>query len=142
MESIDTRRILRRPTTIHTSITTRNLTYTTTTTISYPSIIRRAQPQRLVQVSICCRKYTTTPCTATIFGMNAWYTSSNRELPLLTTDYGESDFENRQREQTIRGILSWNHIRSPGNRSERRVYNTHGWPMTIAARQPTITGPP
>ena len=58
------------------------------------------------------------------FGMNAWYTSSNRELPLLTTDYGESDFENSQREQTIRGIL-WNHIRSSlENRSERRYIHT------------------
>lgn len=42
------------------------------------------------------------------FGLNAWYTGSNRELPMLTTDYGdERDFENRQREHTFRGILSW-----------------------------------
>ena len=42
------------------------------------------------------------------FGLNAWYTGSNRELPMLTTDYGdERDFENRQRENTFRGILSW-----------------------------------
>ena len=46
------------------------------------------------------------------FGFNAWYTSSNRELPLLTTDYAESGFENRQREQTLRAILTWNHNRS------------------------------
>ena len=32
------------------------------------------------------------------FGMNIWYISSNRELPMLTTDYSdETDFENRQR---------------------------------------------
>lgn len=43
-------------------------------------------------------------------GLNAWYVNSNRELPMLTTDYGdEKDFENRQREQTFRGILSWDH---------------------------------
>lgn len=43
-------------------------------------------------------------------GLNAWFISSNRELPMLTTDYGdERDFENRQREQTFRGLLSWNH---------------------------------
>lgn len=42
------------------------------------------------------------------FGLNAWYTGSNRELPMLTTDYGdERDFENRQRENTFRGIVSW-----------------------------------
>lgn len=46
------------------------------------------------------------------FGMNAWFISSNRELPMLTTDYGnENDFENRQRELTFRGILSWDHMR-------------------------------
>jgi len=46
-------------------------------------------------------------------GLNAWYIGSNRELPMLTTDYGEeTDFENRQREHTFRGILSWDHSRS------------------------------
>jgi iron complex outermembrane receptor protein len=46
------------------------------------------------------------------FGLNAWYIQSNRELPMLTTDYGnESDFENRQREETFRSVLSWDHLR-------------------------------
>ena len=46
------------------------------------------------------------------FGLNAWYINSNRELPMLTTDYGnENDFENRQRETTFRSILSWDHMR-------------------------------
>ena len=46
-------------------------------------------------------------------GLNAWYINSNRELPMLTTDYGdEMAFDNRQREQTFRGVLSWDHIRS------------------------------
>ena len=45
------------------------------------------------------------------FGLNTWYIKSNRELPMLTTDYGdENDFENRQREETFRGILSWDHM--------------------------------
>ena len=47
------------------------------------------------------------------FGFNAWYINSNRELPMLTTDYGEEmDFDNRQREHTFRSILSWDHFRS------------------------------
>ena len=47
------------------------------------------------------------------FGLQAWYTNSNRELQMLTTDYGsDTDFENRQREHTFRGILSWDHLRS------------------------------
>ena len=46
-------------------------------------------------------------------GLNAWYINSNRELPMLTTDYGDAmAFDNRQREQTLRSILSWDHIRS------------------------------
>lgn len=44
------------------------------------------------------------------FGFNAWYINSNRELPMLTTDYGsERNFENRQRERTLRSVLSWDH---------------------------------
>lgn len=47
------------------------------------------------------------------FGLNAWYINSNRELPMLTTDYGRpTEFENRQREHTLRGIVSWDHVRS------------------------------
>ena len=47
------------------------------------------------------------------FGLSAWYINSNRELPMLTTDYGEAaEFDNRQRENTIRGVLSWDHMRS------------------------------
>ena len=46
-------------------------------------------------------------------GLSAWYTSSNRELAMLTTDYGEAtDFDNRQREHTFRGVLNWDHVRS------------------------------
>ena len=40
------------------------------------------------------------------------YINSNRELAMLSTDYGnDMDFENRQREQTFRGVLSWDHVR-------------------------------
>ena len=46
------------------------------------------------------------------FGLNAWYINSNRELAMLSTDYGnDMDFENRQREQTFRGVLSWDRVR-------------------------------
>ena len=46
------------------------------------------------------------------FGLNAWYIYSNRELAMLTVDYGdETEFENRQREHTFRGVLSWDHMR-------------------------------
>ena len=45
-------------------------------------------------------------------GLNAWYINSNRELAMLTVDHGNAtDFENRQREQTFRGVLSWDHLR-------------------------------
>ena len=46
------------------------------------------------------------------FGLNAWYINSNRELPMLTVDHGAAtDFDNRQRENTFRGVLSWDHLR-------------------------------
>lgn len=46
------------------------------------------------------------------FGFNTWYINSNRELPMLTVDYGDDTyFENRQRENTFRSVMSWDHIR-------------------------------
>lgn len=49
-------------------------------------------------------------------GLNIWFINSNRELPMLTTDYGdERDFENRQRENTLRTVVSWNHFKSEWN---------------------------
>ena len=45
-------------------------------------------------------------------GLNAWFIDSNRELAMLTTDYGDdTDFDNRQREQTLRTVASWDHLR-------------------------------
>ena len=44
------------------------------------------------------------------FGFNLWYFNSDRELAMLTTDYGdEREFENRQRERTLRSVVSWDH---------------------------------
>ena len=46
-------------------------------------------------------------------GLNLWYMNSDRELPMLTTDYGsERKFDNRQLDNTFRAVASWNHIRS------------------------------
>lgn len=61
------------------------------------------------------------------FGLNAWYINSNRELPMLTTDYGnERNFENRQREQTFRSVLSWDHSRSNWKTGVKGGY-IHTW---------------
>ncbi len=61
------------------------------------------------------------------FGLNAWYINSNRELQMLTTDYGEAtDFDNRQREHTFRGLLSWDHLRSSWKLSAKAGY-IHTW---------------
>lgn len=47
------------------------------------------------------------------FGINMWYINSDRELPILTTDYGnERKFENKQRENSFRTVVTWNHIKS------------------------------
>ena len=61
------------------------------------------------------------------FSLNAWYTASNRELPMLTTDYGEErDFENRQRENTFRGVLGWKHTSGQWNLDVKAGY-IHTW---------------
>lgn len=60
-------------------------------------------------------------------GLSAWYINSNRELPTLTVDYGsDKAFENRQREQTFRGILSWDHLRSDWKVGAKAGY-TFSW---------------
>lgn len=42
--------------------------------------------------------------------LGAWYAYSNRELPLLTTDYADdTKFDNRQQEHTLRAVASWSH---------------------------------
>ena len=56
-------------------------------------------------------------------GLNAWYINSNRELAMLTVDHGDdTDFENRQRENTFRGVLSWDHLRSNWKLSTKAGY--------------------
>ena len=61
------------------------------------------------------------------FGLNAWYINSNRELPMLTTDYGsETTFDNRQREETFRGVVSWDHLRSNWKVAAKAGY-IHTW---------------
>ena len=60
-------------------------------------------------------------------GLSAWYLNSNRELPMLTTGYGdEADFENRQREQTLRAVASWDHNRRTWKTGLRAGY-VHTW---------------
>ena len=61
------------------------------------------------------------------FGLNAWYINSNRELPLLTTDYADdTQFENRQREHTLRSVLSWDHYRRNWKAAAKAGY-VHSW---------------
>ena len=61
------------------------------------------------------------------FLLNIWYTSSNREIPMITTDYGEErGIENRQRENTLRSIMGWRHARSTWNVDLRAGY-IHTW---------------
>ena len=59
--------------------------------------------------------------------LNAWYVDSNRELAMLTTDYGnETDFDNRQRERTLRAILAWDRWRDREKWSVKGGY-VHTW---------------
>ena len=61
------------------------------------------------------------------WGLDAWYLSSNRELPVLTTDYSDSHaFDNRQREQTVRAVASWHRFAARHTLSARAGY-IHTW---------------
>ena len=57
------------------------------------------------------------------FGLNAWYLQSKRELPMLTTDYADdTSFENVQREQTFRGVLSYDFLKNSWKASAKAGY--------------------
>ena len=61
------------------------------------------------------------------FMINLWYSSSNREIPMLSTDYGEErGIDNRQRENTLRSVAGWRHGRSTWNVDIRAGY-IHTW---------------
>lgn len=60
-------------------------------------------------------------------GLNAWYINSNRELAMLTVDHGdETDFENRQKEETLRSVLTWDHWRENWKLGAKAGY-IHTW---------------
>ena len=70
------------------------------------------------------------------FGANVWYVNSDRELPMLTTDYAdERQFENRQREHTLRGVVSWDHLRRDWKLAARAGY-IHTWMAYDYRRDP------
>ena len=70
------------------------------------------------------------------FGLNAWYINSNRELPLLTTDYADDmQVENRQREHTLRSVLSWDHYRNDWKVAAKAGY-IHTWMAYDYRRDP------
>ncbi len=61
------------------------------------------------------------------FGLNAWYINSNRELAMLTVDHGDdTDFENYQREQTFRSVVSWDHFKGNWKLGSKAGY-IHSW---------------
>ncbi len=70
------------------------------------------------------------------FGLNAWYINSNRELPLLTTDYADDTrFENRQQEHTLRSVLSWDRLRRDWKVGAKAGY-IHTWMAYDYRRDP------
>ena len=68
-------------------------------------------------------------------GLAAWWMSANRELPLLSTDYGNpSAVENRRREETLRAVASWDRVRS-GLKTGVKAGVTHSWMAYDYARE-------
>lgn len=61
------------------------------------------------------------------FGLQAWYVNSKRGLPMLSVDHKENDdYLNQQREQTLRSILSWDHLRKKWKVGVKAGY-IHTW---------------
>ena len=59
--------------------------------------------------------------------LTAWYTGTNRELPMISTSYAEDEqIENRQREETLRALLGWERIASIGRLTAQAGY-IHSW---------------
>lgn len=67
--------------------------------------------------------------------LDSWYLSSNRELPLLTVDYSDATkIENRQREQTIRSVVTWDKVAHAARYTARAGY-IHQWMAYDYSRQ-------
>ena len=59
--------------------------------------------------------------------LTAWYTGSDRELPMTTTSYAEEErMENRQREETLRALMGWERITSASKWHAKAGY-IHTW---------------
>ncbi|MBR5465018.1 MAG: TonB-dependent receptor [Alistipes sp.] len=59
--------------------------------------------------------------------LTGWYTGTNRELPMISTSYAENEqIENRQREETLRALLGWEHIATMGRIAAQAGY-IHSW---------------
>lgn len=72
------------------------------------------------------------------FGLNVWYQSSDRQLPMLSTSYGDNDkYDNRQREQTIRAVASWikygRHLRLRARGGYVHTWMAYDYAMQTAA---------
>ena len=58
------------------------------------------------------------------FGLNAWYMSSTRGVPMLSVDYrGNQSYINQQGENTLRSVLSWDHERRSLKLHAKAGYN-------------------
>lgn len=59
--------------------------------------------------------------------LTAWYTASDRELPMISTSYAEEEeIENRQREESLRTLLGWERIADHGRIAAQAGY-IHSW---------------
>lgn len=61
------------------------------------------------------------------FSLSGWYSSFDRQLPMLSTSYADDeDYENRQREQTIRATAGWLRFTGPWRLKANAAY-AHTW---------------
>ena len=61
------------------------------------------------------------------FGLNAWFLTSKRGISQTTVDYGDPKvILHKQRERTLRSVLSWDHLR-PTYKVGAKVGYIHTW---------------
>lgn len=60
------------------------------------------------------------------FGLSAWFVDSDRGIPTIDASYGDDDYVNKQREQTLRSVLSWDMTRSNFKLGAKAGY-IHTW---------------
>lgn len=103
------------------------LSWTTTTTSSAPTTRSNATKAVHTTISTRCRKSITIPDTATVSDCRPGMSIRSGDFRCCRSHHKENDdYLNQQREQTLRSILSWDHLRKKWKVGVKAGY-IHTW---------------